>query len=104
MIKPLKPSGPGWEILRYPVDLTAYDYPNIEVWRQRILGILVFSSVFSEKPGEITYHISMSFPSQGSLVATDANWVLDKFDANNAKENTPANSRARHFFKTVKTH
>ena len=108
-IESLKPTGPLWAKISYPIavplNLAAYGYPVPGVWEHEGSGIVVFSSAFSEKPGEIIYHISVSKPCQGMVSYEDAIWAINQFGAHDATAQNPSLAdRVRHFYKTVKTH
>lgn len=111
-IESLKPTGPLWSKISFPINLSAYGYPVPGVWRHEGSGIVVFSSAFSEKPGEIIYHIiiapaiyfdSVSKPCEGMVSYEDAIWAINQFCAHDATAKNPSiHDRVRHFYKSVK--
>ena len=107
IIKPKRPSGPGWRQIKgvpLPIDKEGYPY---EVWAHDANRLSVISAVeaAAEAPGVAplgpVYHVSVSMFGQRCSSA-DATWVLGQFDLTDAKEdNHVPNGRVRNFWRYV---
>lgn len=107
IIKPRRPSGPGWRQIKgvaLPLDDEGYPY---EVWAHDANGLGVISAVevAAEKVGVAplgpAYHLSISAFGQRCSSA-DALWVLAQFDLTDAKEdNHVPSGKVRNFWRYV---
>lgn len=110
IIKPKRPTGPGWrQILTpvYPIHDEGYPY---EVWAHDANGLGVISAVevAAEKIGQQAlgpaYHLSVSAFGERCSSA-DAVWVLGQFDLFDALEdNHVPNGKVRNFWRYVADH
>lgn len=107
IIKPKRPSGPGWRQIRdVPTALDSQGYP-FEIWAHdgNGLGVISAVEVAAEKVGMPAlgpaYHLSVSAFGQ-RCSSSDALWVLAQFDLYDAKEdNHVPNGRVRNFWRYV---
>lgn len=110
IIKPKRPTGPGWQrdaAWQCPQGLLALGYP-VEAYGH-VDGIFVLSAVeVANEPGKVSlgpeYHLSMSL-NGGRCSSADAVWTLGQFDLVDAKEdNHVPNGRVRNFWRPVADH
>lgn len=108
IIKPKRPTGPGWErfkdVSSLPIAKEGYPF---EVWAHPVNRLSVISAVevATEKPGMPAlgpaYHLSISNFGK-RCTSGDAVWVLGQFDLVDAKEdNHVPNGMARNFWRYV---
>lgn len=107
IIKPKRPTGPGWREIdgsRLPIASEGYPF---QVWAHDANGLSVISAleVASENVGVAplgpAYHISVSAFGQRCSTA-DALWVLGQFDLVDALEdNHVPNGKVRNFWRYV---
>lgn len=109
IIKPKRPTGPGWTQDRPPPAVLNLGYP-IEVWWHGANCLQAFSAVeVAHDPGQPSlgpeYHLSISRENHQGKVrcsSADALWVLAQFDLIDAKEdNHVPNGIVRNFWRPV---
>jgi hypothetical protein len=106
VIKPKRPSGPGWRPLKQ--QLAVLGYPA-EAWEHPESGLFVLSAVeVVNEPGKPSlgpeYHLSISANGQ-RCTSGDALWVLAQFDLSDAKEdNHVPSGMVRNFWRPVADH
>lgn len=110
IIRPKRPTGPGWRQIKgvpLPIDREGYPY---EVWAhdEHGLGAISAVEVAAEHVGQAplgpAYHLSVSAFGQRCSSA-DALWVLAQFDLTDAKEdNHVPNGKVRNFWRYVADH
>lgn len=107
IIKPKRPTGPGWSAARWwvcPPQLRELGYP-VEPW-QHSSGMFVLSAVeVAVDPGQPAlgpeYHLSVSRNGARCTLA-EALWVLAAFDLADAKEdNHVPSGKVRNFWRPV---
>ena len=109
IIKPLRPSGPGWDGPHPVSSHVTLGYPG-ELWFHRAHSLSVISAVEVAKDTDgidrgPEYHISIAKqtplgPERCS--AAEASWMLDQFGLDGAEEdNHVPNGKARNFWRAV---